>query len=80
MLDVKKLPKKMCIVGCNYIGMQMGQHFRRMGVDVCMIETRERPMMQFDKDIIDEIVKVMEKNGIKFCMNTCMEGAKCDKD
>ena len=48
-LNLKKLPKKMIIIGAGFIGLELGSHFNRLGVDVTLIEFFDRILPLADK-------------------------------
>ncbi len=61
-LDV--LPDHLIILGGSYIGLEMGQAFRRLGSAVTIIETSECLISREDDDIKTEIHRVLSEEGI----------------
>ncbi|WP_197055445.1 dihydrolipoyl dehydrogenase family protein [Gillisia sp. Hel_I_29] len=76
-LNLKSLPESMIFIGAGYIGMEFAHMAARLGVKVTMIDTSERPLNNFDKDIVAHLVTASEKIGIKFIFNA--EATKIEK-
>lgn len=65
-LELDELPKKIVFLGSGYIGLEMGQFYRRMGTEVTLIEGRSQIMAHEDEDVAAAIQKFMEDEGIGF--------------
>jgi len=72
-LSISSLPKKMVIVGGGYIGLEMGSVWSRLGTEVQVIEFLEHITPGMDKEISNEFMKILKKQGIKFQLNTKVE-------
>tara|TARA_Y100000996_G_scaffold414530_1_gene405703 strand:- start:2233 stop:3630 length:1398 start_codon:yes stop_codon:yes gene_type:complete len=72
-LSIKKLPKSMIVVGGGYIGLEMGSVWSRLGTDVTVIEFLDHITPGMDKEISNEFMKILKKQGINFNMNTKVE-------
>ena len=72
-LSISKLPKKMIVVGGGYIGLEMGSVWSRLGTDVEVIEFLDHITPGMDREISDEFMKILNKQGIKFQLNTKVE-------
>lgn len=68
-LNLKKLPNTMLFIGAGYIGMEFAHMAARFGVKVTMIDRGERPLHNFDGDMVSHLQKASEKLGIKFIFN-----------
>lgn len=68
-LALEKLPKSMVFIGGGYVGMELAHVAARFGVKVTVIHSHERPLNNFDPDMVDELVKVSKDIGIKFIFN-----------
>ena len=64
-LDLKKVPGKLLILGGGYIGLEYGQMFRRFGSNITIIDTSPRFLPKEDEDIANEIKKVLEEEGLQ---------------
>lgn len=79
-LDLKKVPKSMIVVGGGYIGLEMGSVWRRLGADVTVVEFMDRIVPAMDKDLITQLHKTLEKQGLKFKLSTKVTEVKSKKD
>jgi pyruvate/2-oxoglutarate dehydrogenase complex dihydrolipoamide dehydrogenase (E3) component len=65
LLKLRTLPAKLVIIGGSYIGLEMGQIFRRLGSEVTVVETAPRITAREDEDITSCIAGFLEKEGIR---------------
>ncbi len=72
-LTLKKVPKKMLIVGGGYIGLEMGSVWSRLGSEVHVVEFLDHITPGMDKEISKEFLKILQKQGIKFHLETKVE-------
>tara|TARA_B100001996_G_scaffold379667_1_gene365789 strand:+ start:183 stop:1583 length:1401 start_codon:yes stop_codon:yes gene_type:complete len=72
-LCLKTLPKKMIIVGAGYIGLEMGSVWSRLGTEVHVVEFLDHILPGTDREISREFYKILEKQGIKFHLETKVE-------
>ena len=72
-LSLKKVPKKMIVIGGGYIGLEMGSVWSRLGSDVHVIEFLDHITPGMDKEISNEFMKILKKQNIKFHMSTKVE-------
>ncbi len=68
-LELKELPKSMIFIGGGYIGMELAHIAARLGVEVTVIHSQDRPLNNFDKDMVDQLIQVSEAIGIQFIFN-----------
>ena len=62
---MKKLPNRIAVVGAGYIAVELAGVFNGLGVDTHLFVRRDRPLRTFDRDIVNTLVEVMEKEGPK---------------
>ena len=72
-LKLEKVPKKMVVVGGGYIGLEMGSVWSRLGTEVHVVEFLENITPGMDKEISQEFMKILKKQGIKFHMQNKVE-------
>ena len=72
-LSLKSVPKKMVIIGGGYIGLEMGSVWSRLGSEVQVIESLDHITPGMDSEISKEFKKILEKQGIKFHLETKVE-------
>ena len=78
-LKLEQVPKKMVIVGGGYIGLEMGSVWSRLGAEVHVIEFLDHITPGMDKEISNEFMKILKKQGIKFHMQHKVETIKKNK-
>jgi len=69
-LSLNSVPKKMVVVGGGYIGLEMGSVWSRLGAEVHVIEFLDHIIPGMDKGISKEFIKILEKQGINFHLET----------
>jgi dihydrolipoamide dehydrogenase len=79
-LDLKTIPKKMIVVGGGVIGLEMGSVYARLGSDVTVIQHTDRICPFLDTEVSVAFQKILKKQGIKFMMNSRLEGGVNNKD
>ena len=72
-LRLKSVPKKLLIVGGGYIGLEMGSVWSRLGSEVQVVEYLDHITPGMDKEISNEFLKILKKQGIKFNLETKVE-------
>ena len=73
LLQLKALPKKLCIIGAGVIGMEFASVFQRFGSEVTVIEYLKECLPMVDSDIAKRLRKLLEKRGITFRMKTAVQ-------
>lgn len=67
-MELKELPKKLVIIGGGYIGLEYADMYNNFGSEVIVLEGSPLFIAREDREIADEIKKVMERKGIKFIL------------
>ena len=75
-LKLEEVPKKMVVVGGGYIGLEMGSVWSRLGSEVHVVEFLENITPGMDKEISQEFMKILKKQGIKFHMQNKVDNIK----
>ena len=75
-LSLKKVPKKLAVIGGGYIGLEMGSVWSRLGSEVTVIEYLDYITPGMDREISDEFQKILSKQGIKFKMGSKVNSVK----
>ena len=78
-LKLEKVPKKMVVVGGGYIGLEMGSVWSRLGAEVHVVEFLDHITPGMDKEISNEFMKILKKQGINFHMQHKVEIIKKNK-
>ena len=73
LLQLKELPKRLCIIGAGVIGMEFASVFNRFGTEVTVIEFLKECLPMVDSDVAKRLRKLLEKRGITFKMKTAVQ-------
>ena len=76
MLNVRQMPRRLCIIGAGVIGMEFASIFHRMGTEVTVIEFLKECLPAIDSEIAKRVRKLMEKRGMTFIMQAALKSAK----
>jgi len=74
-LSFNKIPRELIIIGGGYIGLEMGSVWKRLGSNVTVIEFLDHILPGADRDISNEFLKILKKQGINFKLNTKVTAA-----
>ncbi|EEC02137.1 MULTISPECIES: dihydrolipoyl dehydrogenase [spotted fever group] len=69
-LKFSKVPENLIVVGGGYIGLELGSVWRRLGAKVTVIEYAPSIVPMLDKEIATQFMKLQQKQGIEFKLNT----------
>ncbi len=64
-MELKELPESLVVIGGNYVGLEMGQLFSRLGARVTIIEVLDRLAPLEEPEISRWITKVFHDEGIE---------------
>jgi len=70
------LPESMIILGAGPIAIEMAQAFRRLGTKVDVVQRSGQILTKEDKDMADEVMQVLDSEGVAFHLNTSVLGVK----
>ena len=69
-LELEELPKEMLLVGGGYIAFEFAHIAARFGVKVTIVHRGERPLENFEADLVKHLIKATERQDIKLFLNT----------
>ncbi|MFW6269670.1 MAG: dihydrolipoyl dehydrogenase [Bacillota bacterium] len=69
-LDVEEIPQSLIIIGGGIVGLEMGSYFNSVGSEVTVVEMLDHIGGNIDKDISQRLLKVYQKKGIDFKLNS----------
>ena len=67
-LDLRAVPKKLCVIGGGVIGLEMASYFATIGTEVTVVEMLDKIAGPTDREISAILQKNLEKKGIKFLL------------
>lgn len=79
-LSLKKVPKKMIVIGAGVIGLELGSVYARFGAEVEVIEFLDKITPTMDGEVSKNLKSILEKQGLKFRMSTKVTGVVRQKD
>ena len=65
-----KQPKNVCIIGGGFIGVEMADNIKGLGIDVTIIQKGDQLLKNFDKDMISFIHNHIRSKGVKILLNS----------
>ena len=72
-MELDQIPDHLIILGGGYIGLEFGQMFRRFGSRVTIIHRGRQLLNREDADIAEEVLKIIEEDGIEVLLNSSIE-------
>ena len=72
----KNHPKSAVLAGGGFIGLELAENLRELGMDVTIIQRPKQLMNPFDPDMASMIHNEMRKHGIKLALGYTVEGFK----
>lgn len=76
LLYLDRLPGSMVILGAGPIAIEMAQAFCRLGTMVSVVQRSGQILTKEDKDMADEIMKVLTSEGVAFHLNASVVRVK----
>ncbi len=65
-LELDYLPPHLIVLGGGYVGLELGQAYRRFGSRVTVVEHGPQLMSREDPDVSDEVQRILGDEGIQF--------------
>ena len=59
------LPKKLVVVGAGYIGLELGTAYRKLGVQVSVVEALDRVLPAYDPELTKPVAAALNRLGIE---------------
>ncbi|KAJ3113951.1 dihydrolipoamide dehydrogenase precursor [Phlyctochytrium bullatum] len=75
-LSLKKVPKKMIVIGGGVIGLELGSVWGRLGAEVTVVEYMDAIGAGMDHDAAAAFLKILKKQGMNFKLGTKVISAK----
>ncbi|HEX4682254.1 MAG TPA: Si-specific NAD(P)(+) transhydrogenase [Gemmatimonadaceae bacterium] len=71
--SLARLPRSLVVVGAGVIGIEYASMFAALGVEVTVIDRRDRPLEFLDSEIVDELIHQMRKRNVVFRLGEAVE-------
>lgn len=72
-LGLDNLPKNMIVVGAGVIGIEYASMFGDLGIEVTVVDSRDRPLEFLDGELVDELIHQMRNRNVLFRLNEPVE-------
>lgn len=69
-LSLKKIPKRLIVVGGGVIGVELASVYQRLGSQVIVIEMLDHLCQSLDVTLSKQLLKILTKQGIEFRLST----------
>jgi len=79
-LSFEKPPKELIVIGGGYIGLELSSVWKRLGSNVTVIEFLDHILPGMDNDISSEFLKILNKQGINFKLDSKVTGINVVKN
>lgn len=78
LLELKKIPKRLTVIGSGYIGMELGQLFHDLGSEVTLMKRSERLLKEYDPEVSEVVEKSLIEQGINIVKEATFESVEQD--
>ncbi|MDP6068335.1 MAG: dihydrolipoyl dehydrogenase [Alphaproteobacteria bacterium] len=79
-LALKKVPKRLVVIGAGFIGLELGSVWRRLGSQVTVVEFLDRITPPLDLEIAKTLQRSLKKQGMTFKLGAKVTAAKALKN
>ncbi len=73
LLQLKRLPRSLVVIGGGIIGIEYASIFSALGVEVTLVDKRDRPLEFLDHEIVDELIHQMRRRDVTFRLGEAVE-------
>ncbi len=79
-LQIKRFPKSLCVVGAGVIGCEYATIFSTIGTHVFLVNDKEKIMPFIDQEVARELIFQMHNNEVEILFNTSIESVEPPKN
>lgn len=80
LLELKELPKRLAVIGSGYIGLELGQLFHHLGVEVTLMQRSPKILKEYDPEISEAVEKALTEQGIHVIAGAAFERVEQNGD
>ena len=73
-LQLSKLPRSIIVIGCGVIGIEYASMFAALGIEVMVIDRRDRPLEFLDSEIVEELKHQLRDRLVTFRLGEAVAG------
>ena len=63
-LSPDALPQRLVVVGAGYIGLELGIAYRKLGVEVTVVEAAQRVLPAYDEELTQPVLEALQSSGV----------------
>jgi dihydrolipoamide dehydrogenase len=75
-LTLRKIPRKMVVIGAGVIGLELGSVYARLGAEVTVVEFLDAITPGMDAEVQKTFQRILKKQGVKFIMGAAVQGVE----
>jgi len=69
-LSLDRVPERLVVIGCGYIGLELGSVWQRLGAKVTVVEALDHIVPNLDRELGTALQRVLTRSGIEFKLST----------
>ncbi|MGB3287633.1 MAG: FAD-dependent oxidoreductase, partial [Burkholderiaceae bacterium] len=73
-LSPASLPKSLAVVGAGYIGLELGMAYRKLGVQVSIVEAQDRILPAYDAELAKPVLAALKQLGVALHLSSRVLG------
>ena len=73
LLQITTLPRRFTVIGAGVIGIEYASMFAALGIEVTVVDKRDRPLEFLDAELVDELLHQMRNMGATFRLGEAVE-------
>ncbi|RCI71632.1 FAD-dependent oxidoreductase, partial [Pseudomonas aeruginosa] len=71
---LERLPRRVLVVGGGYIGLELGTAYRKLGVEVAVVEAQPRILPGYDEELTKPVAQALRKLGVELYLGHSLLG------
>ncbi|MDP1652932.1 MAG: dihydrolipoyl dehydrogenase [Rhodocyclaceae bacterium] len=79
-LSPATLPQRLVVVGAGYIGLELGIVYRKLGVEVAVVEMQSRILPAYDEELTKPVAASLRQLGIEVHLGSAVRGLNAAGD
>jgi dihydrolipoamide dehydrogenase len=79
-LSPTTLPKKLVVVGAGYIGLELGTAYRKLSVEVSVVESVDRVLPAYDIELTKPVAASLQRLGVNLHLGCTVQGLNAAGD
>ncbi|MCD0504916.1 dihydrolipoyl dehydrogenase [Bordetella petrii] len=79
-LSPSALPGSLVVVGGGYIGLELGTVYRKLGVQVTVVEAQDRILPTYDAELTKPVAAALARMGVELCLGRKVLGMNAAGD